>query len=165
MSAELQALAMQASQIDGEQAAASPEAIQAAQEEQAAMGLAEQNAGAVAMILGTAVPILSKLYPSLADVYTEDACQSIVASVSPVLAKHGVDLSQWGGAYKEEIGAAMVCVPIAWATVQAVKHDVEAREAAKQPQAIGQQKTAAQQRALVPGDYGYVEPDANQSIQ
>jgi len=165
MSAELQALAMQASQIDGEQAAASPEAVQAAQEAQVVMGLEEQNQGAIALILGTAVPVLCEIYPSLAGVYTEDACQRIVGAVSPVLAKHGVDLSQWGGAYKEEIGAAMVCVPIAWATVQAVKADIEAREAAKGPRTVGVQQTQAQKAALVPGDYGYVEPHANESIQ
>lgn len=161
MSAELQALAAQASELDGEQQALSPEAVQAEQDALAVVGLADQNAGALALILGTAVPILSKLYPSLEAVYTEEACQSIVGSVSPVLAKHGVDLSQWGGAYREEIGAVMVCAPIAWATVQAVKADITAREAANAQQAVGVQKTAAQKAALKPGDFGYVEANAN----
>lgn len=156
---ELAGLMMQAGQLDGEQAANSPEALQAAQEEAQAVTLADSNRQGVEMILGVSVPILSKLYPSLESVYTPEACAAVAASLGPVLAKYNVNLSEWGGKYQEEIGALFVCGPIAWATVQAVKTDVAARAGAK---AVEHKPAASLTQApasnLKPGDYGYKDP-------
>lgn len=157
--AELAGLLMQAQAVDGDLAAQAPEAIAEQQEALAVVSLAEENQKGVAMILDIAVPILGKLYPSLVGVYTQEACGAVAASLGVVLAKYNVNLAEWGGAYKEEIGALFVCGPIAWATVQGVKADILAREA---PKAIEQGKPAAPPKqapgaALKPGDYGYVE--------
>jgi hypothetical protein len=128
---ELDSLITQAAGVDAEVASTAPAAMVEQQAAAAVMDMAQQNCQGVSMMLGLAVPILSKLYPSLENVYTEQACAQIAASVGPVLAKYNVNLADWGSSYKEEIGALFVCGPIAWATVQAVKADIAARNPAK----------------------------------
>lgn len=128
---ELDSLAMQAANLDGEVASTTPGAMLEQQEQAAVMGLAEQNSRGVSMIMALAVPILGKLYPSLEGVYTPEACGQVAASLGPVLAKYGVNLEEWGGKYQEEIAALFVCGPIAWATVQGVKADIASRTPAK----------------------------------
>jgi hypothetical protein len=154
---ELQGLIGQAGLVDGEVAASAPAAQMEAQEEAAALGLAEENGQAVGMILGMAVPLLGRMYPSLLTVYTEEACGMVAASLGPVLAKYNVNLRDYGGAYKEEIGALFVCVPIALATVAGIKADIAARMAAT-PGAAVLEKPAAKAGRPVPGDFEYREP-------
>ena len=131
---EMLALAMQADALDGDAAAAGPEAVMAQQQADEGEQQAQTNVGQVRMMLDLGIPILSRLYPSLADIYTPEACGMVAASLGPVLAKYNINLADWGSAYKEEIGALMVCGPIAWATVQGVKADIAAR-ADKSPKA------------------------------
>lgn len=88
----------------------------------------DQNSNAVRMGLDIAIPFLARLYPSLADVYTDDARMAVAMTVGPVLTKYGVDLGDVGGRYREEIAVVAVCGPIAMATYQGIKADVEARE-------------------------------------
>lgn len=144
MMEELDSLAMQAANLDGEVASAAPGAMLEQQEQAAVISMAEQNSRGVSMIMALAVPILSKLYPSLAEVYTPEACGQVAASLGPVLAKYGVNLEEWGGRYQEEIAALFVCGPIAWATVQGVKADIASRAPAK-----AVQMDKAQQRVPV----------------
>lgn len=143
---ELDSLLMQAAGVDAEVASTAPAAVVAQQEAAAVMDLAQQNCQGVGMMLGLAVPILSKLYPSLEKVYTDEACGQIAASVGPLLAKYNVNLADWGSAYKEEIGALFVCGPIAWATVQAVKADIAARNPAKAVAATPAEEGASEDR-------------------
>jgi hypothetical protein len=159
---ELNSLLKQAAAVDGDLAAQAPEAIEAAQELQAVVSLAEENAQGVQMILGLAVPVLSRLYPSLADVYTDEACTAVAGSLGPLLAKYGVSLKDWGGKYQEEIGAALVCGPMAWATVQAIKTDIAARSGATKTVENDKpaRALAKPEPALKPGDYGFVEGQA-----
>jgi hypothetical protein len=158
---ELDALAIQAGAVDGAVEAQEPGAVMAAQAEIMTMGLAEENSQGVTMILGIAVPVLGKLYPSLADVYTDEACGAIAASLGPLLAKYGVNLKDWGGAYKEEIGAAIVCGPIAWATVQGIKADIAARAGPKAAQVVdASDKAQTKGAGPVPGDFEFREPAA-----
>lgn len=154
MSAELDALEMQAAQVDGQVAATAPEAVQAAEEQQVLLSVADENKRGVLLVLGTALPVLGKLYPSLQAVYTDEAQAAIAETLGPLLAKHGIDLKDFGGNYREEIAAALVCGPIAWATVQAVKADIAARMETK-PQA---EKPKPIRAAPKPGDYDY-RPD------
>lgn len=137
---ELDALVAQAAGIDQEVASAAPGAVLQQQEAAAVMDLAQQNAQGVGMILGVAVPILGKLYPSLEDIYTPAACEQIAASLGPLLAKYNISMADWGTAYKEELGAAFVCAPIAWATYQGIKADILARTT---PQAVKVEQEAA----------------------
>jgi hypothetical protein len=161
--AELAGLLMQAAAVDGDLAAQAPEAIAEQQELMVVASLAEENTKGVRMILALAVPILGKLYPSLVDVYTEEACGAVAASLGPLLAKYGINLQEWGGRYQEEIGAAFVCGPIAWATVQGIKADIlerakpEAIEIHMRSPKIAEPAPGAK---LKPGDYGYVERQA-----
>jgi hypothetical protein len=128
MSTNLEAMALAAESIDAETEATEPGAILAQKEGEAAIDATAENAGHVKMILDLAVPIIGAMYPSLNDIYTEQAKISISAALSPVLTKYNIRLSDWGAAYKEEIGAIIVIGPILYATVQAVKSDVLERE-------------------------------------
>ena len=88
----------------------------------------DQNSNAVRMGLDIAIPFLSRLYPSLAEVYTEEARGMVAMTVGPVMTKYGIDLGDVGGRYREEIAMVVVCGPIAMATYQGMKADIEARE-------------------------------------
>ncbi|MTV36274.1 hypothetical protein [Duganella radicis] len=156
MSNELDALMMQAGAVDAQIAATAPEAVQAAEEQQVLLSVADENKRGVLLVLGTALPVLGKLYPSLLAVYTDEAQAAIAETVGPLLAKHGIDLKDFGGNYREEIAAALVCGPIAWATVQAVKADIAARAEAPQQPA----KPLPAGPAAKPGDIAYRAPEA-----
>jgi hypothetical protein len=162
--AELNAIIMQAGMVDGLADAASPEAMQQAQEMQIVVSMAEQNASAVAGVLSLAIPLIAPLYPSLEGIYTPEVCERVAASLGPLLAKYGVNMEDMGGKYREEIAAAFICGPIAVATYKGIKADVEARAGA--PKALVQQVTSAAPGPvpgaspgvlLRPGDYGYEE--------
>jgi hypothetical protein len=153
-------LLAQAGEIDGAVAATAPEAIQAAQEEAAALSLADENTQGVTMIMELALPLICPMFPSLEQVYTAEARQAIAISMGPLLAKYGVNLKEAGGKYKEELVAAMVCGPIAVATYRGIKTDIATRAGA--PKAVehvpaGAALAAPAPSALKPGDYGYVE--------
>lgn len=123
---DLRRLKLAASQPNAElQALEDAEAAQAADEQAFQI---DQNTGSVRMGLDIAIPFLSKLYPSLADIYTDEARAAVAMTVGPVLTKHGVNLGDIGGQYKEEIAMVAVCGPIAMATYQGIKADIAARE-------------------------------------
>lgn len=125
-SADLRRLMLAADAPNAEmQALEDAEAAQAAAEVAAQV---DQNSNAVRMGLDIAIPFLSRLYPSLADVYTDEARGAVAMTVGPVLTKYGIDLGDVGGRYREEIAMVVVCGPIAMATYQGIKSDVEARE-------------------------------------
>lgn len=124
--AELRRLELGANEPNTElQALEDAEAAQVAAEVAAQV---DQNSNAVRMGLDIAIPFLSRLYPSLAEVYTDEARGAVAMTVGPVLTKYGVDLGDVGGRYREEIAMVAVCGPIAMATYQGIKADIEARE-------------------------------------
>lgn len=134
-------------------AAGEPNAdIQALEDAEAAQAAAEldvqtdQNSKAVRMGLDVAIPFLCKLYPSLEAIYDEQARAAVATTVGPVLSKYGVDLGDIGGRYKEEIAMVLVCGPIAVATYQGVKADIEAREK-RVPKAVASTSSGAPQAA------------------
>lgn len=155
---ELDGLEMQANLLDGTVAAEAPEAVIQAQQEAEAMTLADSNGRAVAAVLEMASPMIAPLYPSVAAVYTPEVCANVGGALGPVMAKYGIDLGEWGGRYKEEITALFVCVPVALATMKALKADVAARTP-PDPQKMMANDAAPLPTAgmLKPGDYGYVE--------
>lgn len=132
---EMQALLMQADALDGEAAAAGPEAMMAAQAQAEAVMLADQNTGQVRMILALAIPLLGKLYPSLTAIYTDPTCDQVAGALGPVLTKYGVNLGDLGNQWGEEIAAVLICGPIAVATYQGIKADIQAR-AEQVPKAV-----------------------------
>jgi hypothetical protein len=139
--ADLRRLQMGANEPDN--ALSELEAAEAAQADAEAAAAADQNGAAVRMGLDVAIPFLSRLYPSLAEIYTDEARGAVAATVGPVLTKYGIDLGDVGGRYKEEIALVLVCGPIAMATYQGINRDVAAREKAA-PKAMRQEpaKTA-----------------------
>jgi hypothetical protein len=161
-SPEMAGLLAQAGEIDAELAASSPQAMQAAQELQVALTMAEQNAAAVRGMLAVAIPLICPLYPSLEAIYSPDVCVQLAVTLGPLLAKYNVNLEDMGGKYREEIAAAFVCGPIAIATYKGIKADIASR--AGPPKAVEhkpattlEQPKAGKGAALKPGDYGYVE--------
>lgn len=149
--ADLRRLQLAAGEPNAElQAMEDAEAAQAAAE-QAAQG--DQNSQAVRMGLDIAIPFLCKLYPSLETVYDEQARAAVAMTVGPVLSKHGIDLGDIGGRYKEEIAMVLVCGPIAMATYQGVKADVEARDR-RMPKAVASTPAAQAPKAAEPVTLG-----------
>lgn len=124
---ELAALGAQAGMLDAELSSTGPEAIVAQQEAEQSAEQQNVNTGQVRMILALAVPILGKLYPSIADIYTDPTCDQVATVLGPVLTKYGVDLGDLGSKWGPEIAAAMVCGPLAVATYKGVMFDIAAR--------------------------------------
>jgi hypothetical protein len=155
---ELDALEHAARAVDGDVAAQAPGAVAAAQEEAQASSLADNNGRMVAGVLEMAAPMIAPLYPSVAAVYTPDVCAQVGGALGPVMAKYGIDLGDWGGKYKEELTALFVCVPVALATLKAIKADVAAKQPQEQAQALGSEAVALTPTGVMkPGDYGYAE--------
>lgn len=98
---------------------------------QATNGVASQNAQALEMLIGIAGPTLSTFgFPSVERVLnTVDegaGCtkgQMLAGVWSAVLAKHGVDLGELGGQWREEIAAVVVTLPIGVAIYQGIRND------------------------------------------
>jgi hypothetical protein len=128
MSDNLTALAMQAEAIDSELQATTPQAIIEGQAVTQTMDANQQNAEGVAFGLSLALTVLAPIFPSLEGVYPEAVRNQVAQSLAPVLTKYNVNLADIGGNWKEEIGAAIVCVPIALATYKAIRHDLDAKE-------------------------------------
>lgn len=130
---ELASLAILAGQVDGEQAAAGPEAVIAQAEADQEAVMVNGNTEQVAFMLGLAVPILGQMFPSVLEVYTPEAQAAVAGTVGPVLTKYGVDLSDMGSKWGPEIACVVVCGPIALATYKGINADLAAA-AAKKPQ-------------------------------
>ncbi len=125
---KLDAMALAAEEIDKAVEAGEPGAVLAQQAEAEQVAQGGEKTAQIGMILALALPLLGAMYPSLPGIYTEQAREAIAQSLGPLMTKYNISLSDWGSAYKEEIGALMVCGPIAWATVNGIKADIAARE-------------------------------------
>lgn len=101
----------------------SPEAVAAAMPDQRER-IAGELAGMVLAFVGIAAPVL----PSLAEIYTKETTEAAAAAVAGVCVKHGWLDDGLMGEYGEEIAAAVVLLPLGFATVQGVKADLAKRE-------------------------------------
>lgn len=115
--------ALQAGAVDG--APGAPAAPDVAPD----ISLASEFVG----IAGALLAALGPVFPSVRAIYTEDVTKAAAASLAGVCVKHGWLSGGLMGEYAEEMTALMVCGPLAFATVQAVKSDL----AAKAPPAPG----------------------------
>lgn len=158
LSDQFKGLMSDADGIDREVAASSPAAVAESEAALATASMSDMNAAGIAGVLEMALPLITPLYPSLESVYTPDVRAQVAAAMGPLLAKYGVNLSEMGGKYREEITAAFVCVPVAVATYKGIKADIESR--AKQPTLHTQPAAPALPDAAgnKPGDFGYREP-------
>lgn len=90
--------------------------------------MADEIAGILMLLAGIAAP----MFPSVAKVYSPEACQAVGAAVAPVCDKHGWLHGGIGGEYKEEFMCLAVVGPMAFATYIAANNDLEALKAAKE---------------------------------
>lgn len=122
--------AEQAADLAALRAAAVPEAVPGqAVEEQTGPDLAGELAAGVTIFVG----ILGPIYPSLRSIYTPDATAAAAGAVAAVCNKHGWLQGGMMGKWGEEIACLAVVGPLAFATVQGIKADTEARQEKKQP--------------------------------
>ena len=109
-------------------------------EEPAAPGLG--LAGELKALTLAFVAMASPIFPSLGRIYTEQTTEAATNAAAAVCIKHGWLQDGVMGEWGEEIAAAVVILPLAFATVQGVKGDLaEAR--AKQQQIEGPGKVHA----------------------
>jgi len=94
--------------------------------------LSQELAGMLLMLSKVVAPIL----PSVAAIYTEEACEAIGAAVAPVCEKHGWLQNGVGGQWGEEIMCLVVVGPMAYATYVAANNDIQAVRERKRAEAI-----------------------------
>ena len=124
---ELAALTAQAGLLDGELSASGPEAQVAQAEADQQMQVQEQNTGQIRMIFSLAVPILGRLYPCIADIYTDPTCDQLATVLGPLLTKYGINLGDMGDKWGVEIAAVIVCGPVVMATYKGIQTDIAMR--------------------------------------
>lgn len=107
-------------------AADAVEAVEApagAEVEAEAGAQSENVAAEVAALVRMAAGILTPAFPSLAGIYTEEACARLGDAAAPVLAKYGLSVGGLFDRWGAEITLAAVAVPVALATWQGIKAD------------------------------------------
>lgn len=156
---ELDLLIQEAGGMEADRAALAPEAVAAAQEEAQQGDLIRENGQAIYTGLEIAVPLLAGLFPSVGAIYTDEVKQRVAGALAPVCAKYGWEIKGIGGQYKEEIGAAIVLLPLALATYKGVQADMLA---SRNPVPVlpGKSSPIMAKRVPVPGDVDYKEPEA-----
>lgn len=125
LAGEMLALAMQADGLDSEAHATSAEGVMAAQAEEQTLDQTSQNGQQVRMMLAIAVPVLGGMFPSITELYTDQKCDMVAASLAPVLTKYNINLG--GLSDRPEIAALLVCGPLAFATYKGIQADIAAR--------------------------------------
>lgn len=82
------------------------------------------------------VAVLSPMFPSLKETYTDTTTKAAAGAVAAVCTKHGWLGGGVFGEWGEEIAAAAIVGPLAFATYQGIKSDIAARTPDK-PERIG----------------------------
>jgi len=103
--------------------------------------LGEELAGMLFMMS----KVLAPAFPSLATIYTEEACGAVGGAVAGVCDKYGWLQGGVGGEYGPELMCLCVVGPIAFATYGAVQGDIAARKEKERPK--GEQLTKTPQGA------------------
>ncbi len=84
-------------------------------------------AGELKMLILLAAGALAPAFPSLAEIYTEQTAGAAGHAIASVCNKHGWMQDGVGGKWGEEIAAAAIILPLAWATYQGVQTDIAKR--------------------------------------
>lgn len=93
--------------------------------------LGEELAGMVSAI----VAALSPAIPCLPGIYTDQTTRAASSAIAAVCVKRGWLAGGLFGEYREEIGAAIIVVPLAVATYQGVTEDIERLNRKPEPKA------------------------------
>jgi hypothetical protein len=128
-------------------AAVEPENAAAALQEEAAQAveseMLDENVFAIGMIIDLAKPAFHMVgFPTVAKAFETEEAKGLPAAWGAVLTKYGVNLKNWGMAYKEEIAALFVTFPVAKAIYAAIKHDTDAA-LNRQPEDVPAQEQGA----------------------
>ena len=123
---DLRALERMAGEDPGAQP--DPEAVAA---ELARPSLDEEIAGALKLLS----KVIAPMFPTVAAVYSDDACNAVGAAVAPVCDKHGWLQGGMAGEWGPEIMCLVVVGPMAYATYTAVQGDLAAMAAKKRTEA------------------------------
>lgn len=91
-------------------------------ETQSGPSLKDELSGLVKM----AVSMLSPAFPSLEKIYTDETIRTATSAIAAVCNKHGWLQDGLMGEYSEEITAAVIILPLAYATYQGVSADMAA---------------------------------------
>lgn len=100
-----------------EQQLESVEAAQPAHDEVAEL------AGLITIVAAMFAPV----FPSLGKIYTQETINSLASSTVPVMVKRGRSVASLLGQYAEEFALLVVAAPVALATYQGIKADIEAK--------------------------------------
>lgn len=102
-------------------------------EQQAAPAISpEQEARS---LVDMAVELALPWYPALAQVYTEDARARLAVAAAPLMAKYNVSVGSIFDQWREEIGFALVALPIALQTVKVITAERARKAMSSQAQA------------------------------
>jgi len=82
----------------------------------------------LAALFSVAVATLGPIFPSIKAIYTKDTIGAASGAIAAVCTKRGWLSGGMMGEYAEEITALAIVGPLALATYQGVKSDIEARE-------------------------------------
>lgn len=117
--AHLQRLAQSAA--EAEPAPGGPDLVDVGAEPSAPAVNLEAEIAALAKV---AVAMLGPMFPSLREVYTPETIEAAASVTAPLCRKHGWLPNGIGGKYAEEIAAAAVLAPLAYATYRGITHDL-----------------------------------------
>jgi hypothetical protein len=90
-------------------------------------------AGEIAGLVSMGVALLSPMFPSLKDIYTEQAVGAASGALAGVCQKHGWMQGGMVGGWGEELAAVAIVGPLVFATVQGVKGDMQAKRKKAEP--------------------------------
>lgn len=100
----------------------------AAQEQQAAQAQINE-VQELTTVLQLASSLFFPLFPSLQKIYTPEACATLAGAMVPVMVRRGWSVAGMLAGWGEEITLAIVAIPLAMSTSQAIKADIAAAEA------------------------------------
>lgn len=122
-------------------------------------------AGEIKALVLAFVAIAEPIFPSLTTIYTDETAGAAADAVAALCDKHGWAQNGLMGDYGEEVAAAIVLLPIGFATAQGIKVDLANNKAKqqKQIQAPGDEKAVISQTQAKPDEslQGWQPPGAN----
>ena len=89
--------------------------------------------GEIAGLVSMGVALLSPMFPSLREIYTEQAVGAASTALAGVCNKHGWMQGGMVGGWGEELAAVAIVGPLVWATVQGVQGDLAAKRKKPEP--------------------------------
>jgi hypothetical protein len=93
-------------------------------------------AGEIAGLVSMGVALLSPMFPSLKEIYTEQAVGAASGALAGVCQKHGWMQGGMVGGWGEELAAVAIVGPLVFATVQGVQGDLAKKRKKPEPERL-----------------------------